>query len=73
MKDFKTLQSAVAALAIAVFASSAVAQAFPSRPVKIITPFPPRSGPDLVLRLMGEQLSRTWGPPVLIDNRPGGG
>lgn len=73
MKYLKTLQSVVAALAIAVFASSAVAQTFPSRPVKIITPFPPGSGPDVVLRLMGEQLSRSWGQPVLIDNRPGGG
>ena len=45
MKYFETLQSVFAALAIAVLASSAVAQVFPLRPVKIITPFPPDSGP----------------------------
>lgn len=72
MMSIATLKSIIAALAISAFAGSAAAQAFPSRPVKIITPFPPGSGPDVVLRVIGEQLSRSWGQPVLIDNRPGG-
>lgn len=48
------------------------ATAFPSRPVTLITAFPPGSGPDAVLRLTAERLSRLWGQPVSIDNRPGG-
>jgi tripartite-type tricarboxylate transporter receptor subunit TctC len=48
------------------------ATAFPSRPVRITTAFPPGSGPDAALRLVGEQLSRRWSQPVVVDNKPGG-
>lgn len=50
----------------------AQAQSFPTRPVKIITPSSAGSGPDTALRALGEQLSKKWGQPVIIDNRPGG-
>ncbi|MES2185200.1 MAG: tripartite tricarboxylate transporter substrate binding protein [Pseudomonadota bacterium] len=46
---------------------------YPSRPVTIVTPFAAGSGPDAVLRLVTEKLSRQWGQRVLIDNKPGGG
>ncbi len=45
--------------------------AFPSRPVRIINPFPAGSGPDAVARIVGEKLARPWGQAVVIDNRPG--
>ncbi|WP_448253954.1 Bug family tripartite tricarboxylate transporter substrate binding protein [Ottowia oryzae] len=45
---------------------------FPSRPVRVFTPFPAGSGPDASLRMVAEQLSRHWGQPVVVDNRPGG-
>ena len=45
---------------------------WPTRAVKFITPQPPGTGIDLSCRLFGEQLSRTWGQPVVIENRPGG-
>ncbi|WP_198971769.1 Bug family tripartite tricarboxylate transporter substrate binding protein [Xylophilus sp. ASV27] len=48
------------------------AQSFPSKPVRVLTPFPAGSGPDAAMRVLGEQLSRRWTQPVLIDNRPGG-
>jgi tripartite-type tricarboxylate transporter receptor subunit TctC len=48
------------------------AQDFPSKSVRIITPFPVGSGPDGVLRLVSEKLSRTWGKPVVVENKPGG-
>lgn len=48
------------------------AQEFPSKPVKIITPFPVGSGPEGVLRMLAEKLSKTWGQPVTIENKPGG-
>ena len=62
---------AVTAAALVAVASGATAQPFPSKPVRIITPFPPGSGPDTVLRIVGEKLSKRWGQSVLVENRPG--
>jgi len=62
------------ALATAALApSSAYAQAFPTQPVRVITSFAAGSGPDAMLRFLGERLARLWGQSVVIDNRPGGG
>ena len=49
----------------------AKAQAYPSRPVRMIVGFPPGSAPDIVARLLGQQLSDRLGQPFVIDNRPG--
>ena len=46
---------------------------FPNRQVSIVTAFPAGSGPDAVLRLVSEKLSKLWGQPVVINNKPGGG
>ncbi|UUX94527.1 tripartite tricarboxylate transporter substrate binding protein [Aquabacterium sp. J223] len=54
-------------------AAQAQPGAFPGRPVRIVSAFSPGSGPDAMLRLVGERLSKAWGQPVTIDNRPGGG
>jgi tripartite-type tricarboxylate transporter receptor subunit TctC len=58
----------VAALAAA---PSAGAQDYPTRAVKIIVPFPAGGSADVVPRIVGEWLSRKWGQPVVIENRPG--
>jgi tripartite-type tricarboxylate transporter receptor subunit TctC len=55
-----------------VFSATLHAQSFPTRPVRIITPFPAGSGPEVSLRLVAEKLSRQWGQPVVVENRPGG-
>ena len=47
------------------------AQQYPTKPVRIITPFPAGSGPDSVLRVIGEKLSKAWGQQVIVENRPG--
>ena len=47
------------------------AATFPNKPVTVTTPFPAGSGPDAVLRQVSEKLSKLWGQPVLIINRPG--
>ncbi len=66
----RLLQAAVITCVMSM--SAAVhAQAFPTRPVKIILPLPAGLGPDVVMRYMAEKLSKQWGQPVLIDNRPG--
>jgi tripartite-type tricarboxylate transporter receptor subunit TctC len=49
----------------------AQAQDYPNRPVKIIVPFPAGGSADVVPRVVGEWLSRKWGQPVVIENRPG--
>jgi len=62
----------IAATGLAFAAAGASAQAFPSRTVRVITPFPAGSGPDAALRVIAEQLGRKWGQPVVVDNKPGG-
>jgi tripartite-type tricarboxylate transporter receptor subunit TctC len=52
-------------------ASVASAQTFPVRPVRVVTPFPAGSGPEVALRLVADKLSKLWGKPVVVDNRPG--
>ena len=60
------------AVALACFAVSGVhAQSFPDRAVRIILPFPTGTGPDTVMRAVGDRLSKLWGKPVVVDNRPG--
>jgi tripartite-type tricarboxylate transporter receptor subunit TctC len=48
------------------------AETYPQRTVKFILPFGAASGTDLVARLIGDRLSKKWGKPVVIENRPGG-
>jgi tripartite-type tricarboxylate transporter receptor subunit TctC len=47
--------------------------AFPSKPVHIYVPFPPGGAVDIVGRTLGDELSKRWGQPVIIENRPGTG
>ena len=65
-------RAVLAALALASLAGTASAQDFPTKPVRIITPFPVGSGPEGVTRLVADKLSRMWGKPVIVENKPGG-
>ncbi len=47
------------------------AQDFPTKPVRLLTPFPVGSGPDGLLRLLADKLTQTWGKPVVVENKPG--
>lgn len=52
-------------------APAAYPQDWPSQPVKIIVPFTPGTGMDILARAVGPKLSAMWGKPVVIENRPG--
>ena len=62
---------AIAAAAGLALSALAAAQAYPTKPVRIIVPFPPGGGTDVVSRLLGQKLGEAWGQQVIIDNRPG--
>lgn len=64
-------RSTLAAIALAVLAPAAVAQAFPSKPITIVVPATPGGAIDLAARLIGAKLTAAWGQPVQIDNRGG--
>ena len=65
------LHLAVGAAALPAMSQIARAQAYPSRPVRIIVGFPPGGPSDLLARLMGQWLSDRLGQPFIIENRPG--
>ncbi len=66
------------ALALAVFvvslaASQALAQNYPTRPIRLIAPFPAGGLADVLARLVGDEMSKALGQPVIIENRTGAG
>src|SRR5262245_20959822 len=67
----KLLHLAAGAAALPIVSGSARAQAYPSRPVRLIVGFPPGGGADTTARIIGPWLSQRLGQPVVIENRPG--
>jgi tripartite-type tricarboxylate transporter receptor subunit TctC len=61
----------VTLIAAALVCGSALGQAYPTKSVRMLVPFPPGGGTDFMARLLGRHLSEKWGQSVLIENRPG--
>jgi tripartite-type tricarboxylate transporter receptor subunit TctC len=75
LRAFLSLILSLSLGAGALLGLSTAAQAqtdFPNKPVSLVTPFPAGSGPDAVLRILAEKLSKIWNQQVLVVNRPGG-
>src|SRR3954462_8580010 len=66
-----SISLAVLATIFSAGVAPALAQSWPTQTVKIITPFPPGSGGDITARPFAEKLSKQWGKPVIVENRPG--
>jgi len=60
-------------LALSLVAGAACAQSFPSKPIRILVPFPAGGTTDIVARLVGQRMSEQVGQPVLVENRAGAG
>ena len=63
----------VAALLVAAFAASvhAASADYPSKPVKIVVPYPPGGSADLIGRMVADKLSKSLGQPVIVENKGG--
>jgi tripartite-type tricarboxylate transporter receptor subunit TctC len=72
--------AATAAVLLAALAGGAVtvaraqdvdASSYPNRPIHIVVPFPPGGPTDILSRIIGQEMTASWGQPVVIENRPG--
>jgi tripartite-type tricarboxylate transporter receptor subunit TctC len=68
---FKSVLIHAAAVAALIVSGAVQAQAWPTKPIKIIIPFPPGNTTDIMTRLMVPRLSERLGQPVIVENRPG--
>ena len=70
-QGFAVFLTASLGIGLSLFGTLGWAQSFPTQTVRIISPFPAGSGPDVIARIVGERLSANWKQPVVIDTRPG--
>jgi tripartite-type tricarboxylate transporter receptor subunit TctC len=67
-----SLRSMTCVCALAAACTALAQSAYPSKPIRIISPYPAGGTTDILARLIGPKLTERWGQPVIVDNRPGG-
>ena len=67
------MRAILALVSLSVFCAGALAQGFPNKPVRIVVPFPPGGGADVVVRVLAPRISDNLGQQVIVENRAGAG
>jgi tripartite-type tricarboxylate transporter receptor subunit TctC len=71
LEGLKRARRPAAGLGMIAFAAAAAAQGWPAKAVRLVVPYPPGGGNDILARLIAPRMSERWGQSVVIDNRPG--
>ena len=71
MKFTFSLRAVFASIFLVLCAQVALAQDFPSKPIRIIVPLPPGGSNDVLARLLAQKMSESFGQPVVVENKPG--
>ena len=72
IRTYRIICLAAALLVCGLPATAHSQQGYPNRPIRVLTPFAPGGGSDILARMIGPQITEAWGQPVVVDNRPGG-
>jgi tripartite-type tricarboxylate transporter receptor subunit TctC len=67
----RRVRDALIGAVLALSAAGTFAQGFPSKPVRVVVPFPPGGGADTLTRIMEPRLAGIWAQPIVVENRPG--
>ena len=73
LKSYNIAAKATTGFAIALVLGLSSAHAFPDKPIKLVVPFAPGGGTDLIARTLAVEMSKDLGQPVVVDNKPGAG